>query len=398
MDFWNSLSGMLEAELVSAKLQWMLRQLSRHGIDLYQIRQEDMVTASFWIRRRDWKRAQAICEEACEKIVLRRKKGLSWKLTLLRKRKTLVMGLILLMLAAMLLPTRILFVRVEGNHVIPSQRILEGAEACGISFGASRQRVRSEKIKNAMLFEIPELQWVGINTSGCVATISVRERTEPEPQTERREVGSIVAERDGFLLSVIGTRGNLMVHAGQTVQAGDILISGYTDCGLTIRAECAEGEFLAQTGRELKVKTPLLWTRQVPTGSEKKKLSIVFGKKRIYFWKDSGISDATCGRMYRKYDISLPGGFLLPVSICMETYYEMTQEPVRLASGDLLQRVQDYAEDYLRGQMLSGTILRGTRHMDTAGDVCEYTGTYVCRELIGRFVREQIGEINGEDS
>ena len=37
--------------------------------------------------------------------------------------------------------------------------------------------IRSEKVKNSLLQRIPQLQWAGINTDGCVAVISVREKT-----------------------------------------------------------------------------------------------------------------------------------------------------------------------------------------------------------------------------
>lgn len=43
-------------------------------------------------------------------------------------------------------------------------------------------------MKNALLSAIPELQWAGVNTYGCRAVISVRERTLPErkPEPENR--------------------------------------------------------------------------------------------------------------------------------------------------------------------------------------------------------------------
>ena len=89
-------------------------------------------------------------------------------------RPVLLAGLGILFLLAMYLPSRVLFIRVEGNMQIPDRQILAAAEECGIRFGASRREVRSEKVKNALLSSVPQLQWAGVNTAGCVATISVR--------------------------------------------------------------------------------------------------------------------------------------------------------------------------------------------------------------------------------
>ena len=83
----------------------------------------------------------------------------------------MVIGLCLLLLLVCILPTRVLFMRVEGNESIPENLILEAAEDCGIRFGASRSAVRSEKVKNGILSRISELQWVGVNTKGCIAVI-----------------------------------------------------------------------------------------------------------------------------------------------------------------------------------------------------------------------------------
>lgn len=398
MDMWKNLSGMVEAELVSARLQWTLHQMNARGIELYQIQMPDLVTSRFWLRRKDWKQALAVCETAEGKLTLCGRKGLYWKLISLKNRKLLVTGMSILLALTIFLPSRIFFVQVDGNTQIPARRIIAAAETCGIRFGASRRAVRSEKVKNALLSALPQLQWAGVNTSGCVATISVRERTEQREAEEKAAVGSIVASRDGFLLSTTATRGNLLVHPGQSVQEGDILISGYTDCGISIRAEQAEGEILAQTIRKLEVQAPLNWTNLRADGRQWKKISLVLGKKRIFLWKDSGIPVASCGRMYREYVITLPGGFALPASICIETFMGETEEAAALQVSDYAQKLQSYGAAYVTAQMQAGQIMHTDTHMAANQDMCIFTAAYTCREMIGRLVQEQIGEANGENS
>ena len=72
-------------------------------------------------------------------------------------------------------------------------------------------------------------------------------------QTDQKSagVGSIVASRDGVITSITTTKGTPLCKAGQAVKAGQILISGYTDCGISIRADPAEGEVFAETYREM---------------------------------------------------------------------------------------------------------------------------------------------------
>ena len=79
-----------------------------------------------------------------------------------------------------------------------------------------------------------------MNTRGCVAVISVRERPE-EAQVDRPgTVSAVTAAQDGIIERVTVTNGTALCRPGQAVRAGETLISGYTDCGRTIRAGRAE--------------------------------------------------------------------------------------------------------------------------------------------------------------
>ena len=46
---------------------------------------------------------------------------------------------------------------VEGNSAVASVDIIDAAQNAGLGFGASRRAVRSEKVKNALLASIPDL-------------------------------------------------------------------------------------------------------------------------------------------------------------------------------------------------------------------------------------------------
>ena len=138
----------------------------------------------------------------------------------LLSRPVLLGGMGLLLAASLYLPSRVLFIRVEGNSVVDTREILAAAEACGIRFGASRREVRSEKVKNNLLEKVPDLQWAGVNTAGCVATISVRERQITAEEQAEEAVTHLVAARDGYIVSTTVTQGTPLVQVGQTVRAG----------------------------------------------------------------------------------------------------------------------------------------------------------------------------------
>lgn len=398
MGLWKFLSGSVEVELTSARPEWLFGKLNEQGIAIYALRRPDMLTGRFWINRGDWEKARNICTASEGKITVLAEKGLHRYLRMMKKRKLLISGMILLLLMTLYLPGRVLFVKVEGNGRIPDRQILSAAESCGIRFGASRRSVRSEKVKNALLSELPQLQWAGVNTSGCVATVSVRERSEQAERTEPVGVRSIIASRDGYLLSATATRGNLLVHPGQSVKEGELLISGYTDCGISIRAEQAQGEIYAQTVRYLNAVSPIIPAVRRATGAEWKKISLLFGKKRIFLWKDSGILEGSCGRMYKEYYITLPGDFRLPLAVCVDRYFGCEEYVSDDSSEPVKEKLRCYAAEYITEQMNAGQIVHGEERFSFSDGVCQFSGKYICREMIGRVVYEQIGETNGENS
>ena len=396
MDIWKSLDGMVEAEITSAEPAAALEAANAWGITLYDVKQLSDLTSRFRLRRRDYRSLAAISEKRGDTLRLRRRLGVYWTAKRLLGRPMLMWGLAVLLAAAMYLPTRVFFVRVEGNVTVPSRRILEAAEESGIRFGASRRMVRSEKMKNALLSALPQLQWAGVNTAGCVATVSVRERTDPAVSEQDPAVSSVVAARDGVITSVTATRGNSLCRVGQAVKAGQVLISGYTDCGLCIRATRAEGEVYAQTSRTFAAVTPSKWTFRGAPGAVRRNYSLIIGKKRINLWKDSGILQGSCGRMDRQYDITLPGGFRLPAALCVEEYTFFEEETRTVEPADAEAALSRFAGRMLTQQMVAGQILGRQESVTGSKDGYRLEGTYACTEMIGRVRREQIGDINGK--
>lgn len=396
MDFWKSLEGMVEAELTSAEPGAALAAINDRNVPLFDVRQEGDLTVRFLLRRRDYGEIAALCEKRGEKLRLCRRLGIYWAGRRLMARPVLLLGLALFLAAALYLPTRIFFVEVEGNTTVPTRLILEAAGESGIRFGASRRAVRSEKMKNALLSKVPELQWAGVNTAGCVATISVRERTDPKLTQKDSAVSSIVAARDGFVLSATVTRGTALCRVGQAVKAGQVLISGYTDCGICIQATRAEGEVYAQTNRFFTAVTPSQWAFRTDATAVRKKYSLLLGKKRIILWKDSGILEGSCGRMDTEYKLTLPGGFSLPAALCVEVYTEYETESAAVGAGTAEAALSGFARRYLSRQMIAGSILGKQEPVTDTDGVYRLEGSYVCAEMIGRVRAEQIGDTNGK--
>ena len=373
-----------------------LQAISKAGIPIREISRTDDLTVCFRCPARYRSQILRMREKRGDSLVFSHPQGWGTWVSAIKRRPVLVFGALFFLFLSLYLPTRVFFFSVEGNEHIPARQILETAEGCGIRFGVSRERLRSEKMKNALLAEIPELKWAGINTAGCTGVISVRERMPKPKQEVSAGIRSIAACRDGYITSCTVTKGNPLCAPGQVVKKGQILISGYTDCGISIRVTEAQGEVFALTGHALAVKTPAQHLVCRESGESKRRFSLIIGKKRINFWKGSGISAPTCGRMYAEYYITLPGGFRLPVCLAVETLTHRQFSPELLPPESLEQEMKRESRNAVLDNTVAGTILREEHILSETEASYVLRSRFLCEEMIGRVITEEIGDTNGK--
>lgn len=392
----DSISGTVNVEIISAAPAEVLTKANNEGIILSNIVFKSEICVKADVDRSQYKHLKSIVDHRSAKIRILQQNGLYWKLLSLKSRPILIAGLAVLILLSFYLPTRVLFVKVEGNAAIPERLIIQRAQQCGIGFGASRREVRSEKMKNSLLSSIPELRWAGINTKGCVAVITVLERTPEEEKQQTSGANSIVAVRDGVIREITSVQGNSLCRVGQAVKKGQVLVSGYTDCGRFIRVCDAEGEIKAYTSRKIEAISPINYQCRGKKTEVRTRYRLKIGKNIINFFKDSGISDTTCVKMYKQRYMKLPGGFQLPVALIMEQIQYFDYTPVSISESSKYSWIDDQVEEYLKTQMSAGYILSGTDSLLLEEDVCRYNGVYSCVEMIGQKRSEEIIKGNGK--
>ena len=399
MDIMRFLVGTRRIRLTSADPEQVLRAINTEGITAADIEILDPVTWQFVVNSIDAKKIEALVDRRGEKCESSGTTGFYGILLKTIKRPILVAGLLLLIILSFWLPSKVLFVQVEGCQTVPLRLIIQEAEQCGIYFGASRNAIRSEQVKNKLLSQIPQLQWAGVRTVGCVAVITVTEKKENEEKEKNNGVCSLVAARDGIISEITILRGNGLCKVGQAVKAGQVLISGYTDCGICIQAQRAEGEILAHTKRDLSLLFPTERSVRVKIKDSHEKISLIIGKKVINFSKDSGIIGGSCAKIYEQKYIGLPGGFVLPVSILRERWveYDCAADQETQPSVDL----HKFAREYVLKQTIAGRI-EHTKEQLTPEDGCvQLDAVYDCIENIGLVRMEEnildYGKGNGKN-
>lgn len=381
MKSWQSLAGLVEVQLVSADLPRMLNAVGDANIELRDARVQDEYHLLFRISRKQLRELTLLAEKRGAQLNILSHQGLYYGFMGLLKRPVLTFGLLGIFLFSLWVPSRVFFVEIEGNTSVASRQIIEVASACGIGFGASRREVRSEKIKNALLAAMPQLQWAGVNTYGCRAVITVRERNQAKTDAQQGTVSSIVAVRDGIVREMTVLKGNALCKTGQVVKKGEVLVSGYTDCGICIQATEAKAEIYGDTEHRLTAVLPTEYVCRTEETASTKKYSLIIGKKRINFFKGSGISGTTCAKIYVEKYLTLPGGLQLPIGIAWEQCDEYKTDLTVCQQAQ--QILSDFAARYLPQQMQAGKITSTNELFFQKESCVSMEGIYSSYEMIG---------------
>ena len=385
-------------DIVSTNMPGLLSRLLECNVSVEKIQQKEPLVYSCLLDRKNYETACEIAAKRGDKITQNSQRGVRTLAENILKRPFIVLGTMILLTLTMWLPTRVLFITVEGNESLSDKRILEEVARSGLFCGVARKEVRSEQVKNQLLSTLPELQWAGVNTRGCSATISVKEKQERQ-HDERREVkaGNIVAARDGVITNCIVQNGNPLCSVGKAVKAGQVLVSGYIDCGLWVRMVDCEAEIAADTVHNLDAIVPVTGIARTEIKNQKRTVRLMVGKKLINFSKDSGILDTRCVKIYESKYMTLPGGKVLPVVLIIETcmFYETADRMIEPVFSENMLR--EYSNTYLTQQMIAGHILKSEYRFYRNDDHYYLQGKYLCNEIIGKNVREERLYTDGEN-
>lgn len=382
-ELWWKIAGALRVKLTGAQPEQTL-SLMAEKVSMEDVTKHSELEVSFAICRRDLPAVEEIAHRHGDDLRVVEEIGLPALGKNLAKQWLLCLTALGLILATWVVPNHIFLFQVEGNDTVPRRRILEQAAVAGLRFGVSRGEIRSEQIKNRLLEQIPELKWVGVNTKGCLAVISVEQRQNPRQETPSPP-GNIVAGIDGSVTNVIVTNGTALCAPGDGVRKGQVLISGYTDLGRSTRVEAARGEIYAQTQRENQVMIPAEWWASQANTRVEKKYALIFGKKRIKFHSDSGILYPGCGKMTEIKQLLLPGGWPLPVALVVECYQVCDLQSLPRQEETAQRMLETASRWQIQGQMIAGQIQLSSLRLERRKHGYCLEGTYRCLEMIGRW-------------
>ena len=211
-------------------------------------------------------------------------------------------------------------IRVEGNLEMPDSAVAYRLAECGFTVGKFWWNIDRSEVETAVLDKAEELSWININRRGAVAYVTVKEKeTTADGEVPNLGYANIVAAVDCVIEEITVKCGTAAVKVGDSVKAGDLLISGVavTESGADL---ChAEGRVVGRISDTVSVSVERGYEKTVSTEEEVRSVDLEIFGFSLNIFKRYGKVAEDCVIIEDVKDFSLFGKCKLPIEISVSS-------------------------------------------------------------------------------
>ncbi len=381
-DLLGYFTGRVELEAKGNQIEQFINLLHRYRIPARRLRAGEEGFLYFTLPKQSFKRLRTPAFKTGTRVRILKKRGLFMMVRPFRKRYGFAAGALLFLGLILYCSCFIWRVEVVGCENASELQIREDLAEFGIKAG-SRRNMDVGKIENLYLIGNEKLSWIAVNIRGTTAYIEVKEK-DLTPKVEDLSVPTnIYAERDGVILSIYDYRGTRMVEKGDTVRAGDLLVSGdWTDSYGVRRLSHCVAKITARTTRETEFLVPLTEKIRQKSGKKMDFYEIFLGKLKIplYFSKKISYNDYNT---IEEEKILRIGSFAFPIKILKISIEEMEEKPVLRTEEQAYEEAKRQCAFYRKDRLAEVKVLDCKMQKTLRDDILRLQAEFICEEKIG---------------
>ena len=380
----NALRGTVSAAVECAMPERVLNLCAVEQVPFWDLQWVDEIHLTLCTTRAGAEQLRRIAEKTAAHVTFGAEKGMPVLAGRLRRRYMLLAALGLFLGALWYGSNFVWTLEVTGNETVSTTAILRALEKQGVRAGIRATAIDQDVLRNHVLPELPDLSWLAVNVTGCTAHVQVVERHRPGTLVRDGEACDVAAARDGLVIRAETLRGRCHIQPGDTVSAGEILISGTAG---DLHGAHAMGRIYARTWYTFTTVEPLAYEKKYPAGRSCTRRTVGIGKKQINFPGKGCTYRENCDKITVTQPLSLPFGLRLPLTWTREVSQAYETVPAQRS----ISQAQELAEQELL-QQLSRELTEGGEIVSTVftaeqdGTALYVTLTAECREDIARSV------------
>ena len=210
------------------QLARFLNEILKDGVIVFRTQKSERGMRA-QIKLGDFRRLRRAARQTHTRVHIMAKYG--WPFIAARwwRRKGLLTGIAIIALVLTVLSQLVLSISVMGNHNVEAADVLERAEKLGLKTWTYSKDLDLNQIAKALQEQLPDAAWIGVERNGTDVLIKISEKTRPSIP---KEAGNLVARHAGIVKEVMVIQGTPQVHEGETVRAGQVLITQAVNPGI----------------------------------------------------------------------------------------------------------------------------------------------------------------------
>ncbi len=228
-------------------------------------------------------------------------------------------------------------VRIDGNEKIPDSAVVYALSKSGFSVGDLWWSVDRSMVEASVLSSTDTLSWININRRGAVAYVTVKEKEKAEDGgVAASGYANIVADTDCVIEEITVKRGSAAVKVGDSVKAGDLLISGISISESGAELCYAEGSVIGRVSSTVETFVKRENKSKISEGKEVRSVDVkIFGFSINIFKRYGKVTDE-CVIIEEINDFSLFGKCKLPLWVTVTSAMTETTEIVAYTDDELI--------------------------------------------------------------
>lgn len=353
---WRQLKGLSDLVVVEMKggcPERFINLCRFSGISMWNIRSCDgCVYAN--MSKKDFMKIHQHVRKSGVRVRVLKKRGMGFVSFRYRKHYSFVLGIFISLVLLKLMSLYVWNISFSGNTEYTDELLTKFLNEHSYKLGMRIEDINCDGIESSMRNQFENITWVSAEIRGTRLIIHIKENDGviTKAVDNKREQNSIYSDYDGVVVSVITRKGTPMVKKGDTVAAGDELVSG------KIELKNDSGEVVSQedvfADGQVVIKTQIKYTDTVNRVQEQK---VYTGQTKTYSLLGASYKYIRLGIgkvKYKEYDcvtesdnMLLSEDFCLPVWYGKCTYYEYKTSSVELSDSQIENQLKERMITYL---------------------------------------------------
>lgn len=260
---------------------------NNHGIELWDVEPAGE-GYEFYMHIKGFLGCKDFLRKTKTRVVIRNKLGLPFLLFRYRKRKLFFAGLLGCFLALFIATRFIWAFEISGNRQFTEDMFLAFLKSQQVYYGMSIEGLDIDRFEKTLREEYDYIIWASAKIEGTKLHVMIKENDmERTGETETAESGDIRAAASGTVVSMVTRAGVPLVKPGDTVEEGEILISGIIpimnddETLRTYHETRADGDVVIESLFPYTDELSLKYDKKIYTGNRQRIPILGMGEKEI---------------------------------------------------------------------------------------------------------------------